>query len=234
MHPECVADKPRLLMSRLGPTLGMHGGVLAGGTGLALQLGHRISDHLEFVTQQAFRPGDVLEELRALAGAVEPVTMAEGALVADADGALVSLVQTRVRFLQPTTRVNGCDVAGTIDIAGTKLIAVGQGGTRIDFVDLYAVLQSVPFRAVVRNALERYGSDALDPLAVGKGLVWFEQADGQDDSISAGAPLPWSHVRQFFLSSLRQFVYDLDAEIVDGDAGGLLSLGGVDDFHERA
>ena len=40
MHPECVEEKARLTMSRVGPTLGMHGGVLAGGTGLALHLGH--------------------------------------------------------------------------------------------------------------------------------------------------------------------------------------------------
>lgn len=206
-------------MSRLGPTLGMHGGILAGGTGLALQLGHRISDDLEFFAQRAFKPGDVLEELRALAGVVEPVTMGESTLVADADGALVSLVQTPVRFVQPTTRVNGCDVSGTIDIAGMKLMAVSQGGTRADFVDLYAVLQSIPFRAVVRNALERFGPTSLDPLAVGQGLVWFEQADAQADPVFTNVPLPWSVVRQFFLSSLRQFVFDMDAERHDAVHG---------------
>jgi len=212
MHPECVEEKARILMSRLGPTLGMHGGVLAGGTGLSLHLGHRISGNLEFFTQRTFRPSDILEELRALAGVVEPVTMDEGAMVVQADGARVTVVQTLVRFGEPVTRVNGCDVAGVADIAAMKLMAIVATGTRSDFVDLYAVLQTVPFRTVVRNALERYGATDLEPLVVGKGLVWFEQADVQSDPVYAGAPVAWGHVREFFRSSLRQFVFDVDAE----------------------
>jgi hypothetical protein len=212
MHPECVEEKARILMSRLGPTLGMHGGVLAGGTALALHLGHRISDNLEFYTQRAFRPSDIVEELRALAGFVEPVTMDEGAMVVLADGARVAIVQVPVRFGEPTTRVNGCDVAGVVDIAAMKLMAIVATGTRSDFVDLHAVLRTVPFRTVARNGLDRYGPVDLGPLVVGKGLVWFEQADVQADPVYAGAAVTWNHVREFFRSSLRQFVFDVDAE----------------------
>jgi len=212
MHPECVEEKARILMSRLGPTLGMHGGVLAGGTGLALHLGHRISSDLEFFTQQAFRPSEVLEELRALAGVVESVTMDGDAMIVQADGARLLLMQTPARFGEPTTRVNGCDVAGVVDIAAMKLLAVSEGGMRSDFVDLYTVLQTVPFRKVAHNALERYGVTALEPLVVGKGLVWFEHADVQGDPVCVGTPVTWNHVRDFFRSSVRQFVYDLEAE----------------------
>jgi len=212
MHPECVEEKARMLMSRLGPTLGMHGGVLAGGTGLALHLGHRMSGDLEFFTRQAFRPAEVLEELRALAGSVEPGTMEAGAMVVQADGVRVSLVQTPEHFTEPTARVNGCDVAGIVDIAAMKLVAIVANGSRSGFVDVHAVLQTVPFRIVARNALQRYGVTALDPLVVGKGLVWFEEADVQEDPVYVGIPASWDAIRRFFRSSLRQFVLDLDAE----------------------
>ena len=212
MHPECVEEKARLTMSRVGPTLGMHGGVLAGGTGLALHLGHRISGDLEFYTQQVFRPSGILEELRGLAGVVEPVTMGDDAMIVQADGAQLLLTQTPAPFGEPTTRLNGCDVAGVVDIAAMKLVAVSQGGMRSDFVDLYTVLQTVPFRKVARNALERYGVTALEPLVIGKGLVWFEHADVQEDPVYVGTPVAWDHIRDFFRSSLRQFVFDLDAE----------------------
>jgi len=212
MHPECVEEKARILMSRLGPTLGMHGGVLAGGTGLALHLGHRIASDLEFFAQRAFRPSDILEELRALAGVVESVAMGDDAMTVQADGARLLLVQTTARFAEPTTRVNGCDVAGVVDIAAMKLMTIVQNGTRSDFADLYVVLQALPFRRVARNALERYGMTALEPLAVGKGLVWFEHADVQGDPVYVGTPVKWDHIRDFFRSSLRQFVFDLDAE----------------------
>jgi hypothetical protein len=103
-------------------------------------------------------------------------------------------------------------VAGVVDIAAMKLLAVSQGGTRSDFVDLYTVLQTVPFRTVARNALERYGVTILDPLAVGKGLVWFEQANVQEDPVYIGTPVTWDRITDFFRSSVRQFVFDLDAE----------------------
>lgn len=147
----------------------------------------------------------------ASAGIVEPVTMDEGAMVVEADGARVSLMQTPVGFAEPMTRVNGCDVAGVVDIAAMKLVAVCQGRLRSDFVDLYAVLQTVPFRRVARNALERYGTDVLEPLVIGKGLVWFEDADLQEDPLYVGAPVAWDDIRTFFRSSVRQFVFDLDA-----------------------
>ncbi|MHB8107534.1 MAG: nucleotidyl transferase AbiEii/AbiGii toxin family protein [Candidatus Cryosericum sp.] len=212
MHPECVEEKARLLMSRVGPTLGMHGAVLAGGTALALHLGHRISGDLEFFTQQAFKPSVILEELRGLAGVLEPMAMGGDAMIVQADGARLLLTQDPVSFPEPTTRLNGCDVAGVVDIAAMKLVAVRQRGTRSDFVDLYTVLQTVPFRRVARNALERYGADALEPLVIGKGLVWFEDADPQEDPLYVGAPVAWDHIKTFFRSSVRQFVFDLDVE----------------------
>jgi hypothetical protein len=209
MHPECVEEKARLLMSRLGPSLGMHGGVLAGGTGLALHLGHRISGDLEFFTHRVVNMSEVLEELRALAGVVEFMAMDEGAMTVQADGARLSLTRTPVHFIEPTSRVNGCDVAAATDIAGMKLMAVSRGGVRADFADLYAALQSTPFLRVAHCALEQYGAATLEPLAVGKGLVWFEDADAQVDPAYVGAPVPWNRIKAFFRSSLRQFVFDM-------------------------
>jgi len=212
MHPECVEEKARVVMSRLGPTLGMHGAVLAGGTGLALHLGHRVGVDLEFVSQRPFRPSDIVEELKALAGTVEPVALEPDRVAVVADGAHLSLHQDPVRFAEPTTRVNGCDVAGAADIAAMTLLTVAQDGGRSDFVDLYTVFQSMPFRKVARNAVERYGAVFTVPLVVGRGLVWFERADAQPDPTYVGSPILWERVKDYFRSSLRQFVLDLDAE----------------------
>lgn len=219
MHPECVEENARVLMSRLGPTLGMHGAVLAGGTGLSLHLGHRISGDLEFFTQRTIKTSEVLDELRALVGVVEFVSMNDDVMAAAVDNVQLLLTQNAARFVEPVTRVNGCDIAGVVDIAAMELLTVSHGGTRSNFVDLYAVLQSVPFRKVARNALERYGVMACDPIAVGKGLVWFEQADTQEDPVYVATRVPWDRIRDFFRSSLRQFVFDLDSERKMLDSG---------------
>jgi hypothetical protein len=212
MHPECVEEKARVVMSRLGPTLGMHGAVLAGGTGLALHLGHRVGVDLEFATQRPFRSPDIVEELKALAAVVEPVATEPDQVAVIADGAQLSLRHEPVRLTQPTTRVNGCDVAGIVDMAATMVLAIDRDGARSDFIDLHAVLQTTPFRAVARNAIERYGAIATEPLRLGRCLVWFEQADVQGDPAYVGAPTRWEDVKEYFRSSLQQFVLDLEAE----------------------
>lgn len=199
-------------MSRLGPTLGMHGAVLASGTALALHLGHRSSADLQFFAQRSFRPSDILEELRALATVVEPAMMGDAQMIARVDGAEVSLTQTPARFAGSTTRVNGCDVAAIEDIAGMTLMAMSHEGIRVDFVDLYAVLQTLPFRRIAHNVLERYGASVVEPIAIGKGLVWFERADAQPDPSYVGVSVRWDSIKSFFRSSLRQFVLDVDAE----------------------
>jgi hypothetical protein len=53
---------------------------------------------------------------------------------------------------------------------------------------------------------------ALCEELIGEGLVWFEQVDVQEDPVYVGTPVVWDHIRDFFQSSLRQFVFDLDAE----------------------
>jgi hypothetical protein len=212
MHPECVEEKARILMSRLGPTLGMHGGILAGGTGLALHLGHRIADDLEFFAQQPFRPSEVLEELRTIAGAVEQGAVDETMVTMRADGAVMTLQRSHVRLLEPTTHINGCDVAGVLDIAAMKLMAIVQDGVRSDFVDLYSALQTVPFRRVARQAIRLYETALVDPLTVGKALAWFVPAEEQSDPVYVGTPVAWGVITAFFRSSVRQFVLDLDAE----------------------
>jgi hypothetical protein len=212
MHPECVEERTRSLMSCLGPTTGMHGGVLAGGTGLALQLGHRMSAGLEFFTQQPFRAADILEELQALTGTVEPVAMESDMMTVRADGALLSLTHSPFPLLDPTIRLNGCYVTSTLDAASAILLSVARGGTRLAFIDLYAVLQMLPFRVLARHAVQQFGEACPDAVAVGKGLVWFAEAETQPDPVFVKNAAAWNQVADFFRSSVRQFVLDLDAE----------------------
>lgn len=89
--------------------------------------------------------------------------------------------------------------------------ATGCRSARRDFVDLYVIVQQTSFRTVAARALQRYGAGFIEPVVVGKGLTWFEDADGEPDSQYLGRPLLWDDVKAFFASSFRQFVLDLDA-----------------------
>ncbi len=56
-------------------------------------------------------------------------------------------------------------------------------------------------------------------VAIGKGLTWFEDADGEPDPQYLGRPFAWADVKAFFASSFRQFVLDLDAAVASATTG---------------
>jgi hypothetical protein len=211
VHREAVATPAGVLLPRLAPITGLHHLILAGGTGLALHLGHRTSVDLDFFTLEEFLPELLVAELRAAGMSPTVVQLAPGTLVAFVEGAKVSLFQYPYPFVDRPQLFDGVMIASVLDIAAMKLVAIAQRSARRDFVDLYVILQHTPFRDVAARAVQRYGAGMVEPVAIGKGLTWFETADSDPDPQYLERALKWKDVRSFFASNFRQFVLDLDA-----------------------
>jgi hypothetical protein len=190
-----------------------HGFILAGGTSLALFLGHRVSGDLALFSEEAFVPGLLAGELRSVQLNPEVMQLAPGTLSVVIEGVKVSLFHYGPPFVDPPTPYKGLAVASILDAAAMKLIAIAQRSARRDFVDLYVILHQASFSAVAERAVQQYGAGLIQPVVVGKGLTWFEDADGEPDPQYLGRPLPWGDVKAFFASSFRQFVLDLDAAL---------------------
>lgn len=138
LHPNVLNI---LRSSRVAEILRLHGFYLAGGTGLALQLGHRISDDLDFFSHQSFNP----EEIVSMLGEEFPVTVigeARGTLhILYNEDVKISFFLYPYRLGHPLLDFKDCFLADYRDIAAMKLVAVSQRGSKKDFVDLYAVLK---------------------------------------------------------------------------------------------
>jgi hypothetical protein len=191
--------------------------VLAGGTSLALRIGHRLSVDLDFFSEEEVLPDLLVGELHAADLNPEVMQLVPGALSVMIDGVKVSFFQCPYPFVDAPQPFQGLRVASVLDVAAMKLVAIAERSARRDFVDLYVILQQAPFRTVAARAVQRYGAQLMEPVVIGKGLTWFEDADGEPDPQYLGRPLPWDNVKAFFASSFRQFVLDLDAAL--GSAG---------------
>ncbi len=213
MHPEALTPEALALFPRLAPLAERHGFILAGGTSLALVLGHRISVDLDLFSSEVFVPDLLVGELRSTHLHPEVMQMAPGTLSLLIDGVKVSFLHYPPPFVDPPKRYKGLAVASIQDISAMELIAIAQRSARRDFVDLYVILQQMPFSAVAKRAVQRYGPGLIEPVVIGKGLTWFDDADGEPDPQYLGQPIPWSEVKAFFHSSFRQFVLDLDAAV---------------------
>jgi hypothetical protein len=213
VHPEAMTPEAMALVHRLAPMVMRHRFVLAGGTSLTLHLGHRLSVDLDFFSEEDVLPDLLMGELRKAHLNPEVLQLAPGTLSVMMEGVKVSFFHYPYPFVDPSQPYEGLMVASILDVAAMKLVAIAQRSARRDFVDLYVILQQVPFGAVAARAVQRYGTGFIEPVVIGKGLTWFEDADGEPDPQYLGQPLPWDDVKAFFASSFRQFVLDLDVAL---------------------
>ena len=188
--------------------------VLAGGTALALHLGHRISIDLDFFTGKVFNPEDIISALRKTGLHFRIISEGEGYLIFEAAGIKVSIFKYDYPFLERTPGYEEVPVAGIVDIASMKVIAISQRGTKRDFIDLYFVLQKMPFHIIADHMIKRFGKERINPIHIGKSLVYFSDAESNPEpDYIKGSEINWDKVKKFFRNHVRQFVFDLDIAI---------------------
>jgi hypothetical protein len=184
--------------------------VLAGGTALALQLGHRLSIDLDFFTQSEFSTESILQEIQKLRLNPQVLQEERGALTTIIEGAKVSMFHYPYAFIDKIVNIKGAPVAGILDIASMKIIAISQRGAKRDFIDLYFILQDTPFWKIAQNMIERYGANRINPVLIGKSLVYFRDAENEPEPQYRRKEKPkWEAIKKFFIKNIQQMVIDL-------------------------
>lgn len=209
MHTECLTSAAFKILKLLKAPVRAHQFVLAGGTAIALHLGHRKSVDFDFFTERTFSTDKVFQEIRRLGFEVKTLQEEKGTLTITADGVKISLFHYPYPLLEKKADLNGIPVAGLIDIASMKLLAITQRGAKRDFVDLYFILQDIPFTKAGGNMIKRFGADRINPLVIGKSLVYFNDAESDPEPDYLGKKKDWKVIKKFFVDHVQQFVLDL-------------------------
>jgi len=177
---------------------------LAGGTALALRLGHRRSVDLDFFSStDEIGQKTHLEILNALS-ALHPQTI-EAAM----GNLLLVLREMHVGFfgysyplLAPTGSVENVALAGIIDIGLMKLDALISRGSRKDFYDLYFILQRIPLTELLALGRTKYPYARDFELMAIESLVLFDDAD-RDLQPQLLTDITWDQVKQFFIAEAQ-------------------------------
>lgn len=172
---------------------------LAGGTALALQIGHRISTDLDWfsTTCQLLAPERdrirrALERSGDFTVAAEQDTM----LFTRLFGAEVSFIYQHHPLFEPTVNFNGIPLASPTDIGLMKLAAIVSRGTRRDFVDLYCLRNIASLDRLLELAEIKYADRPNFLLIAARALAYFEDAEQQPmpDMLK---PVEWRDVRRY-------------------------------------
>lgn len=211
MHRACLPGKGWKVLDSLKDTLTGYQAIMAGGTALALHMGHRMSVDLDFFTTTLFRVDSLVSAIRKTGQSFRILAESEDHLVADIEGVKFSLFRYEYPFMERPSTYSGIEIAGVLDIAAMKIIAISQRGAKRDFVDLYIILQNIPFHKVAEHMVRRFGKERINPVVTGKALVYFSDADSDPEPEYIGKKMKWEAIKIFFRQHVKQFVLDLNA-----------------------
>lgn len=150
---------------------------LAGGTALALQLGHRTSVDFDFYSSKPFSPQELLSEFSKKFKEVVARQAIADTLILTVDNIDLSFFYYPYILLRPTAKLNMINLASMEDISAMKIAAIVQRGVRRDFVDIYYLLQRFSLKEIIKFSLKKY--HGYQEMLVLRALIYFEDADSE-------------------------------------------------------
>ena len=149
LHWSTVTAQQRRLLAAASPYVPKWGGYLAGGTAVALRLGHRRSVDLDYFTRQRIDAASLAADVRSIAKAARlDYELEEG----NKKGSFgVRIGRVSLSILHGYSRVDepemfdSCPIATLCDLATMKVFAIGGRSEKKDFVDLHEILLAGSF-----------------------------------------------------------------------------------------
>jgi hypothetical protein len=151
---------------------------LAGGTSLALQIGHRISIDLDLFSQNDFDTNYLLEQLEQNFG-FRLDYAAINTLKGSINDIKIDFVSHKYPFVKPPLEIEQISIFSIEDIAAMKLNAIAGNGTRSkDFIDIYFILKQFSVNEILEFYRIKYKTRNL--MHIVKSLIYFEEINVQD------------------------------------------------------
>ncbi|MCE2995391.1 MAG: nucleotidyl transferase AbiEii/AbiGii toxin family protein [Cyclobacteriaceae bacterium] len=176
---------------------------LAGGTSLALQIGHRRSIDLDLFSPNSFIPTEIenlLFDYRSFT--YEAMGKSERMLFCNINKVKCDFVHEPFPLIKPFIEIENVKLYSVPDIAAMKLHTICGRGKKKDFFDLYALLQLYSWDQLVIWFKQKYGESQL--FFLWKSITYFSDAE-EDVDIKGIAPYStnWENVKNEIISKCR-------------------------------
>jgi predicted nucleotidyltransferase component of viral defense system len=205
MFDQTLPQASRSLLRDLNHELSQFGFYLGGGSGLALQLGHRISEDLDFFTVQPFEPSTLSRYLETK-HRFEATLVSPGTLYCILDSIKLSFIHYAVPLVYPPIQYESLQLADWRDILAEKFKTLSQRGAKKDFYDLYACFAfgNLKIDDGVKMLSLRFSKTGINYYHILKSLTYFDDAEREPELLLV-KPITWQAVKDFFLTNLKEF-----------------------------
>jgi hypothetical protein len=193
LQSESLDEKTFDLIRRLLEKEYLNEFFLVGGTGLALQIGHRKSDDIDLFSISGFDQVKTLENLESDFG-FSMDYMEANTLKGSIDGIKVDLLTHGYRHIKPPVNFESIRIASPEDICAMKINAICNDGTRVkDFIDIYYLMRIFTLTEIIEFYKNKY--ELRNPFHALKSLNYFSEVETGDWPVLIScSELTWQEV----------------------------------------
>ena len=170
---------------------------LAGGTALALLIGHRISVDLDFFTEKEFDENRTANSLSNIKEFKE-LRKDWRTILGKINKTSVSLFYYKYPLIEKPHTFEEIQIIGKRDLAAMKLHAIEERGTRRDFIDLFFIANDYSLDEIIELYDQKYGVLDDHLYSIVRALNYFEDAERELSMPKMLVDVSWEDVKRFF------------------------------------
>ncbi len=174
---------------------------LAGGTSLALKIGHRKSIDFDLFCPQPFDVKELEIILTSQSNFSFDFTgIKSRMLFGSINNIKCDFIHEPARLLEPFHTIEGVSFFSVKDIAAMKLHTICGRGKKKDFFDVYALLQTYSRETLIEWFTQKYDDKQL--FFLWRSILYFEDAENDPD-IDGYPPFTksWDEIKKFITAS---------------------------------
>jgi hypothetical protein len=206
LHWDSLPADTRRVLEALNDLSGLSDFYLAGGTALALQIGHRISRDLDFFSSSNQLDFSARGALTKQLQSRNPCIVrreADGMVYSTVMGIEVSFIYQHHPLLEAPIHWRNVAIAGLTDIGLMKLAAIKDRGTRRDFVDIYCLRDAAPLEQLFKLIPGKYPDRPDFAFHLAHGLRYFEDAENDPRELLMRRTVRWRDVKKYCEAGAR-------------------------------
>lgn len=203
-HIETVGPEMLEILRHVGRQAFASRFYLAGGTALALHLGHRTSVDLDFFSETDELHDESRAEISAAMASLHPDVISDyvGSLVFSVRGISTGFFGYGYTLIEHVAELDGVRLASPTHIGLMKLDALIGRASRKDFYDLYFVAQMTSLDSLLKLGKAKYPYARDFEFQAIESLTFFENAD-PDIQPNMLVPVTWDAVKNFFVEQAK-------------------------------
>jgi hypothetical protein len=177
---------------------------LAGGTALALQIGHRESIDFDFFTERELKSQEILSYLQEI-GDVIVILNTDHVLHCLVNDIQIAFFSVKFNLIDNTVNHESIRICSTLDIFLMKLQAIAGGGSRKDFIDLYFLLKQYELNGIETYYFKKYNITLQSDYHLLKSLLYFDDAE-KSPMPKMFVSINWEEMKEEILIKIKTYM----------------------------